>query len=173
MRHKRLAAVLLSVLLLCGCGAGTAAPAATDEDAPEAVAEAVEEALEALAETADPDADPATAREVAALVEEIVSGEPSAVLSPDEVPEDPDRVCAVSKDALRAVLIASRPDLRKMSKDDRSRFTMRLTTSLGRTPAKTPSVYAAMAARDRKHADDDAELGRRIMEKRNPHYMKQ
>ena len=89
------------------------------------------------------------------------------------MPEDPDRVCAVSKDALRAVLIASRPDLRKMSKDDRSRFTMRLTTSLGRTPAKTPSVYAAMAARDRRHADDDAELGRRIMEKRNPHYMKQ
>ena len=153
----------------------TPAAPVTDEDPSgqaEEIAEAVEEVLEAVTETTAEAADPAPAleEELAAIMEEIVGEDPegSAVLSPDADPEDPERASCTA-DAYRAALAAVRPVLRKMDPVKRRKAAADLSARMGRPGRKTPSVYAALAAaRDRKPAP--ADLGKRIMEKRNPNY---
>jgi len=160
----------------------TPAPAA-DDDPVEEIAEAVEEALEAVAvaeeETVLPDEDLAEGlapEEVAEIVGEIlepVAAEAvSEILDPLEDECDPEEQEVLSTgDALRTALSAVRPALVKMPKKQRARvcadIAARLRKSSGRRAADT-GAYAAMAAMKRKPArGNPADLGKRIMAKRN------
>ena len=152
------------------------APAA-DEDPVEEIAEAVEEALEAAAEEPAESllteaAEPGIAEEIAEIVEEIVETAPaSTVLSPEE-----DETCRDPRetgDALRAALRLKKAALAKLPKRDRLRLSRDVAARVsGKTRGSAVSVYGALsAARDTKAPrDDDADLGRRIMAKRNPNY---
>ncbi len=152
------------------------APAA-DEDPVEEIAEAVEEALEAAAEEPagallTEAAEPGIAEEIAEIVEEIVETAPaSTVLSPEE-----DETCRDPRetgDALRAALRLKKAALAKLPKRDRLRLSRDVAARVsGKTRGSAVSVYGALsAARDTKAPrDDDADLGKRIMAKRNPNY---
>ena len=158
----------------------TPAPAA-DDDPVEEIAEAVEEALEAAAAAEEPVLDEDLAEglapeDVAEIVEEIL--EPAAaetlseVLDPLEDECDPEEQEVLSTgDALRTALNAVRPALVKMPKRQRDRvcadIAARLRRPAGRRGADA-GTYAALAAMQRKHArGNPADLGKRIMAKRN------
>jgi hypothetical protein len=153
-----------------------AVPAADEETAPlEEVAEIVREAVE----TAEAEkADELTPAEVEAIVAEVIEPEVSSVLPPDDNQEgdcnSPDRPC--SADALRAALTAVRPTLAGLSVRERRKVCGDIAARLyGRTPAADAGVYAALASSRRRpagSAGSAADLGRRIMEKRNPNYRK-
>ena len=149
----------------------------------EAVAEAVIAAA-APAETADP---------VDAMVEEVIS----AVASQEEAspaesigetlgevigetmetvlaePEDGEAgVISVNQDAMRAAMASFRPILRTMKPAERQRTVRRIADSLRRQPRRqTGDAYARLKGGTRRDPTKaDAELGRRIMEKRNANY---
>lgn len=146
-------------------------PAAADEDPVEEIAEAVEEALEA-AETAEevPAAVPEAAAEIAEIVEEIVAeGEASSVLQPDAECEDPDQQ-VVASDMLRTALRVIAPDIRNMTGKERRKLADKIAARMrSRQADDAVSAVSRGTARPRK---DPAELGKRIMEKRNPNYKK-
>lgn len=165
-------------------------PAAADEDPVEEIVEAVGEAVEeAVAEAAaedpeilDDDEDEVlpgatTPEEVAAVVEEIMEPVLSEVLEPEEEAAgdecgDPEETSAT--DALRAALTAIRPALARMPKKQRHKvaadIAARLRKQSGRKAADGKTYAALAAASRRKPAAVGADLGRRIMERRNPNY---
>ena len=148
-------------------------PAAADEDpAPEAeeVAEAV---LEAVAEAGQENAGTA-AGEISAAIEEILEPDFSTALETDEDEgEEPLPEVLATGDALRAALKAVRPALARMPREQRRRVAGDIAARLRGGAAATPAgrgVYAALSAARKGAGPAPAELGRRIMEKRNPHY---
>ena len=147
-------------------------PAAADEEpAPEAgeVAEAV---LEAVAEIGQESSDPA-AGEITAAIEEILEPDFSTALETEgDGEEEPLPEVLRSGDALRAALKAVRPALARMPKEQRRRVAGDIAARLRGTanPAAGRGVYAALSSARKGAGPASAELGRRIMEKRNPHY---
>ena len=146
-------------------------PAAAD-DIPEEIAEAVEEALEA-SEAADP-----MAEEVSAAMEEILEPVASVILEEEgDGEEEPLPETLRTDDALRAALAAVRPVLVRMPKKARRKMAgdiaarLRRTRGSGRGTTGT-DAYAALASARRRTAPASADLGRKIMEKRNANYHK-
>ena len=141
-------------------------PAAAD-GAAEEVSEAVEEALEAAAQVPE---DPA-AGEVAAVMEEILDPVASVVLEAEEDADEeedlPETLC--TGDALRAALAAVRPVLARMPRKEQQQVAGDIAARLRRGSRRTADsdVYAALASARRRTAPASADLGRRIMEKRN------
>ena len=148
-------------------------PAAADEEPEgpggETLAEAVGEAVaEAVLEGADP-----AAGGIAAAMEEILEPDfTTAVGAAEEDGEEPLPEVLETGDALRAALRAVRPALARMPKDQRRRVAGDIAARLRAShPAKAGGgAYAALASARRGTAAASADLGRRIMEKRNPHY---
>ena len=153
---------------------------ASDEDPNEEIAEAVEEAIEAAAAE-----EPLTNEElpeglepedVAEIVEEILEPVPmealSEVLDPlgDECEEEEQEVISTG-DALRVALKAVRPALAKMPKKQRMRVCADIAARLNRPAGRRGNdagVYAAIAGMQRRNGrGNTAELGKRIMAKRN------
>ena len=132
------------------------------------------EAVEAaVLEAADP-----SVREVAAAMEEVLEPEFSTLLESREGDEES---CLPGErktgDAVRAAVAAIRPALDRMSPAMRRKVAGNIAAGLrsaGRrgnaaARASDTGIYAAMSAAGRRYADRGADLGRRIMEKRNPH----
>ena len=150
-------------------------PAAGDEQAeaplPEHVTEAVTEAVEEVLESADP-----AAEQISAVMEEILGPAFSTVMEASEgdgeEPDEPLPEVLKTGDALRAALTAVRPALARMPKNQRRRVAGDIAARLrrGGNVEKGSGIYAAMASARRGRAEAGADLGRRIMEKRNPHY---
>ena len=152
----------------------TPAAPAGDEDpeaaeAAEEVAEVVEEVLEAVqAEEGEP---VSAEEEVAKIVEAILEPAVSSVIEEqgDETcdPEDPENPGNVGSDALRAALMAVRPALAKMTPAQRKKAGRDIAARLPRrSPNGKDSIYASRFGKPSSYAD----LGKRIMEKRNPHF---
>ena len=143
-------------------------PAAADEAPEEDVADVIGEALEAAAEEAD---DPA-AGEIAAVMEEILDPVASVVLGTEEGEAGEEPAALQAGDALRAALAAVRPVLAGMPRNKRRRIVGDIAARLYRGSRRTndSNVYAALASARRRTAPASAELGRRIMEKRNVSY---
>ena len=147
-------------------------PAAADGDATEEMTEAVAEALEQAAlEAEDP-----MAGEIASVMEELIDPVASVVLEDPEKEEEnglPETV--QTADAIRAALASVRPALALMPAKLRRRVAGDIAARLraGRSRRSNDAgVYAALASAGRKTAPSSADLGRRIMEKRNPNYKK-
>ncbi len=161
-------------------------PAAQDADPVEEVVGAVSEAVgEAVEETAVEE--PAVAEELSTEgtspeeISEIVEGIVDPVLSEvlEENPaedecQEPEPV--LSADALRAALTAIRPALARMSGKQRKKVAADIAARLRKKPGRKAAdgkTYAALAAAARRGpAAVDADLGKRIMAKRNPNYKK-
>jgi hypothetical protein len=150
-----------------------AAPVGDEEpeaaEAAEEVAEVVEEVLEAVqAEEGEP---VSAEEEVAQVVEAILEPAVSTVIEEqgDETcdPEDPENPGNVGSDALRAALMAVRPALAKMTPAQRKKAGRDIAARLPRrSPNGKDSIYASRTGGSSSYAD----LGKRIMEKRNPHF---
>ena len=139
----------------------TPAPAA--DEAPEEIAEAVEEVIEA-AEEADP-----VAEAVEEAMEEIL--DPVSSVIPEEEEELPETL--QTGDALRAALAVVRPALTRMPLEMRLKTARDIAARLrktGRRGTTGTDAYAALASACRRTAPASADLGRRIMEKRNANY---
>lgn len=148
-------------------------PAVTDEepDTAEELAEAVEEVIEA-AEAENAEKTPAA--EIAEMVESVLEEEPSTTIEEDECEEEREEQDArMSRDALRAALSAVRPALAAMTPKQRRKACGAIASRLNPPrKGKDTGIYAALAKAARKPEPDYADLGKRIMEKRNPHYRK-
>ena len=144
---------------------GSAADSAEDEDPAEAaVAEALEEAAQ---ETQDP-----AAEELAAAMEEILDPVASVILEDEEEESEPED-SRVNLDALRAAVGAIRPALARLPRSVRKQVIGDIAARIRRTRdhrADASGVYAALASAQRRTAPVSADLGRRIMEKRNASY---
>lgn len=156
----------------------TPAAPATDEDpsinagstgaCAEEIAEVVEEVLEA-AQTEE-EAPISAEEEVAQIVEAIL--EPAVSTTLEEAREgdecgDPDNPENVGSDALRAALLAVRPVLAKMTPGQRKKASRDIAARLPRcSPNGKDGIYAARNKPSANYAD----LGKRIMKKRNPHF---
>ena len=139
-------------------------PAAADEA--ESLTEAIGEAVESVVLGSR---DPA-AEEISAVMEE--------VLDPAE-DEDGEEACLPGTlqagDALRAALAVVRPVLAGMPKHLRRKAAADIAARIRRNAGRKASdagVYAALRSAGRHPAAVSADLGRRIMEKRNPHFTK-
>ena len=113
---------------------------------------------------------------MAGIVEEILENEGDAGETeelPAEADECEERQPEVisTGDALRAALKAVRPALAKMPKKQRQRVCADIAARLRGTPSNK-GIYGAIDAARRKPATGP-DLGRRIMESRNPNYRKQ
>ena len=132
----------------------------------------VEEALEA-SEAADP-----MAEEVSAAMEEILEPVASVILEEEgDGEEEPLPETLRTDDALRAALAAVRPVLVRMPKKARRKMAGDIAARLRRTRASGrgttgTDAYAALASARRRTAPASADLGRKIMEKRNANYHK-
>ena len=136
---------------------------ATDEDAEEAVSEALEQAA---LETEDP-----ATEEIAAVMEEILDPVASVILEEEE--ENPLPETLQTGDALRAALTAVKPVLARMPGGMRKKVAGDIAARLrraGDNRTEKSGVYAALASAQRRTAPVSADLGRRIMEKRNASY---
>ena len=138
------------------------------DDVPEELAEAIEESVEA-AETTE--ASGTTAEEVASVMEEIIGPAVSTVLEPEEEEDGDCPAVRESGDALGAALRAIRPALKRMPRSERKRVCAGIAANLKNTGMDS-LAYAALAdaGARRPAVSDPAELGRRIMASRNPHY---
>ena len=138
---------------------------AADEDAEEAVSEALEEAAQ---ESEDP-----AAEEIAAVMEEILDPVASVILEQEEETENALPETLQTGDALRAALTAVKPVLARMPGGMRKKVAGDIAARLrraGDNRAERSDVYAALASAQRRTAPVSADLGRRIMEKRNASY---
>ena len=144
-------------------------PAAADEEPDaEEVAEAVEEVIEAVRQAEDP-----MAGEVSAAIEEILEPGTNSELTGDEDGDEPEPEVLTTGDALRAALTAVRPVLARMPRNMRRRMAGDIAANLRRTRGRGKTgtdTYAALASVRRRTSPASAELGRRIMEKRNVNY---
>ena len=140
------------------------------EAAEEAVVETIEKAIETAAEESG---DPVTA-EITEAMEEILDPVASVILEAEEDESEqglPETL--QTGDALRAALSAVRPALARMPKEVRQKVAGDIAARIRRTrPRGTTGAdaYAALASARRRTAPASAELGRRIMEKRNANY---
>ena len=147
-------------------------PSAADEAAAEEAAEAIGEALEAAAREAE---DPLTA-EIAGAMEEILDPVASVIQDPEEDAEEGgENEVLPARDALRAALSAVSPVLARMPRNRRLQIAADISARLGgagnrRKPAA--GIYGRLASVQGKTAPAAADLGRRIMEKRNASYRK-
>ena len=148
-------------------------PAETAGDLPEELAEVVEEALEAVGETSGEPALEEAAGEIAAAVEEALAESiaeapeaPSTVLDPDNAdrPES-----AFIGDAVRNALAVVNPLLQKLHARDRRKVCATIAKRISSRCGNDSARYAALL-QARRPARDEADLGRRIMQKRNPNY---
>ena len=144
-------------------------PVAADEDPAESVAEVVEEVIEA-AEAGDP-----LTEQVAETMEEILDPVASVILeseTDEEETELPESLQA--GDALRAALKAVRPALARMPRNQRKKAAADIAARLRRSGRGTTAAdaYNALRSAARRTAPASADLGRRIMEKRNATYRK-
>ena len=140
-------------------------PKAADEAAVEEITEAIGEALETAAlESGDPETE-----EVAAAMEELLDPVASAVLEPDEEEEEEQEVLQTG-DALRSAIAALRPVLARLPRKQQRRMADEIAGRLQRTAgrkAEDSGIYQALASAGRRTAPASADLGKRIMEKRN------
>ena len=143
---------------------------AAEDDLSEEVAEAVEEIIEA-SEVVDP-----VAEEVSAAMEEVLDPVASVILEAEEDEEEnPLSETLQTGDALRAALAAVRPVLARMPKNARRKIAGDIAArirSTGRRSTTGTDAYAALASARRRTAPASADLGRKIMEKRNVNYHK-
>ena len=161
-------------------------PAARDEDPVEEIVEAVGEAVEeAVAEAAMEEpgiaeefAEGTSPEEISEIVEGIVEPVLSETLEEEPAGDecgDPEEETSAT-DALRAALTAIRPALARMPKKQRRKvaadIAARMRKQSGRKAADGKTYAALAAASRRKPAAVGADLGRRIMERRNPNYRK-
>ncbi len=143
------------------------APAAEDEGAPREFAEALK------AEEGEPDEQ--LSGELAAAIEELLDPDEPAL---PEFGEENDEVSRIveeqqTEDALCAALAAVRPVLDRLPGKLRRRVIADIAARVrnsGRRGAGDSGVYAALVSAGRRMAPASAELGRRIMEKRNASY---
>ena len=135
-------------------------------DLPEELAEVVEEAVEAVAEGK------VLPEEVAAIVEEVIAEEDpdtSIVLEPEEAEKD----CTEAKnagDTFRQALRAIRPALREMTPRDSSRVCADIAARLGFVPGQKATDDRLPEGRRTGTEEAYADLGKRIMARRNPTY---
>ncbi len=171
----------------------TPAPAAdqvADEDPVEEIVEAVGEAVEeAVAEAAmegpevaEEFAEGTPLEDISEIVEEIVEpvlsetleDEPAGDACGDPEEETSATDASSAEDALRAALNAIRPALARMPKKQRRKVAADIAARMRKQSGRKASdgkTYAALAAASRsKPAAVGADLGRRIMERRNPNY---
>ena len=151
------------------------APAARDEDPVEEIAEAVEEAIEAAAAAEAAEELPVTVQEVSEIVEEILDPAaeeslPELLTAEGDECGDPEAEVISTGDVLRAALRPMKPMLAKMPKRQKDRICADIAVRLnGKT--RRVGVYGAMNDSARKQAAaDPADLGKKIMAKRNPNY---
>ena len=104
---------------------------------------------------------------VSEIIEEML--DPEEPLA-DECEEDPKPEVSASSDALRAALTAIRPALKGMSRAGRRKVCADIAARLNRQRAADSRKYAALLSTRKHAARDHADLGRRIMAKRNPNY---
>lgn len=140
-------------------------PPAADEAVEEEITGAVEEALaEAVQGAADP-----LASGITAAIEEVLAPEnPEEAEQPAEE-KDLSEVIAAG-DALRAALTAVRPVLCRMNPAQRKRMVGDIAARLRRSglrAAGDSGIHAGLASLRGAKSNVTAELGRRIMEKRN------
>lgn len=144
-------------------------PAAADEAPEETVAGIIGEALEeAVLGEQDP-----IAGEVSAVMEEVLDPLDASLPEPEEDEEEALPETLQTRDALRAALTAVRPALARMPRKQRNRVAGDIAARLWRSGSRGASdseVYAALASATRRTAPASAELGKRIMEKRNSAY---
>ena len=142
----------------------------------EELAEVVEEAVEAAGASEGMTAPGEAAEAIAATVEEILAeenAEPSGILEPEDAgdADDPDdRISVCTADALRVALKTVQPSLRKMSPKERRRVCTDIAERITRKLGNDSSRYAALIAARKPVRHDYADLGKRIMAKRNPNY---
>ena len=142
------------------------------DEAPEAPdpAEVIEQAIETAARESG---DPVTA-EISEAMEEILDPVASVILEAEEDGAEQDLPETLpTADALRAALTAVRPVLARMPDDLRRKTAGDIAARIRRArPSGTTGAdaYAALASARRRTAPASAELGRRIMEKRNANY---
>ena len=153
-----------------------AAPAADDE--PADVAEVGEEAVQTVAAEAEEPALAMEAEEIAEIVEEVLEDPTvSTVLEATEpqpdcnVPEKP----VPSRDTMKTILSAMRPELMTMPRKDRDRLCSVLATGFRRLdPARAKDHVPLAALKDsgrRTPAEPDySGIADRIMKKRNANY---
>ena len=142
------------------------APAAADDDLASGVAEVVEEVFEAASMASDP-----VAEEISAAMEQVLDPVATVILNP-EGDEEGEKLPELLQtgDALRAALTAVRPALSRMSPETRRRVAGDIAARLrkgSRRGTTGADAYAAVASARRRTAPASADLGRRIMEKRN------
>lgn len=146
------------------------APAADENPAGADPAEAIERAIETAAEESG---DPVTA-EISEAMEEILDPVASVILEAEEDETEQELPETLQTgDALRAAVAAVRPVLARMPKEMRQKVAGDIAARIRRTrPRGTTGAdaYAALASARRRTAPASAELGRRIMEKRNANY---
>lgn len=143
------------------------APVTADEDPVEEIAAAVEEALETAVEAESP-ADPELAEAAEEVAGEIAQAEglmSETIGEEDCGTQDP----RPSADAVRATLAAMRPQLAKMSRKERKKVCADIAAQLKKTGTDARDYAALVSARPRRDSDP-ADLGRKIMAKRNPNF---
>ena len=144
-----------------------AAPVTADEDPVEEIAAAVEEALETAVEAESP-ADPELAEAAEEVAGEIAHAEglmSETIGEEDCGTQDP----RPSADAVRATLAAMRPQLARMSRKERKKVCADIAAQLKKTGTDARDYAALVSARPRRDSDP-ADLGRKIMAKRNPNF---
>ena len=151
----------------------TSAAPVPAEEIPEELAEVVEEALEAAEVSGGESALEAAVSEVVEAVLSEGAVQPSVVLEPDQPvsdEDDPESILSVcTADALRKALSAVNPLLRALPPQKRRKVCADIAARVSRKCGRDSVRYAALISA-RKPARDNANLGRRIMAKRNPNY---
>ncbi len=144
----------------------TPAPAA-DESPAEEIAEAVEAVAEEQAVGELPEAAAEVAEIIGEILEPAAEGPLGEQTGEEDACGDPQPEVISTGDALRAALKVIRPALAKLPKKQRDRVCADIAARLnGET--KRVGVYGAI--NDARCAAAGAELGRKIMARRNPNY---
>ncbi len=144
-------------------------PSAADEAPVDEVTETIEKAIEtAAAESGDP-----VTAEITEAMEEILDPVASVILEAEEEKEQELPETMETGDALRAALAAVRPALARMPEGVRRKVAGDIAARIRRGERRGTTgtdAYAALASARRRTAPVSADLGRRIMEKRNANY---
>ena len=141
-------------------------PAAADEAVPEEASEVIGEALENAAEEAQ---DPMTS-EISEVMEEILDPVASAIIEAENQEEAGLPETMQTGDALRAALKAVRPLLVRMPRGTQRKIAGDIAANLRRAGGRKTvdsDIYGVLSSACQRTAPVSADLGRRIMEKRN------
>ena len=151
---------------------GLLTPAAADDDPVEEVSEAIGEMLAAAAQQSE---DP-VAGELAEVMEEVLDPVISTVLEPSENGGETALSDARNAgDALKTALEVVRPVLSRLSKPQRRKVVRDMAVRYWKNNNRfvtNREVYSTMNGAGGRRQTDSAELGRRIMARRNPSYRK-